>query len=218
MPNTKTDTKLSNFIVLQDSLPLEGVAKEFVASFSAHSKKISVYPNKRLAKQKVPANVRINIRREDLIDILSKDPEDTFGSDIVELTLLDADAQADSPCQEENFDSPLDRIARMVETLCQGENCADPLEPSDPFATPLDTDDTPDDTPASPLQQQIGGEHYKNCPIQPVEYCQHNGLNYCESNVVKYVTRHRDKGGVEDLKKAKHYIDLLIAMEYGVDC
>lgn len=64
------------------------------------------------------------------------------------------------------------------------------------------------------LAQQVGGSHYKDLAIQPVEYCQRNGLGFCESSVVKYVTRWRSKGnGVEDLKKAKHFIDLLIEME-----
>ena len=63
------------------------------------------------------------------------------------------------------------------------------------------------------LATQVGGNHYKKHAIQPIEYCQKNALNYCESNVVKYITRWRDKGGLEDLNKAKHYIDLLIELE-----
>jgi hypothetical protein len=51
-------------------------------------------------------------------------------------------------------------------------------------------------------------------PIQPVEYITKNRLPYLDGNVIKYVTRHRSKGGLEDLKKAKHYIDLIIQMEY----
>lgn len=61
---------------------------------------------------------------------------------------------------------------------------------------------------------QVGGTHYKTFPIQPVEYCQINKLNYCESNVIKYISRHKAKNGIEDLEKAKHYIDLLIELEY----
>jgi hypothetical protein len=60
---------------------------------------------------------------------------------------------------------------------------------------------------------QVGGNHYKNLKIQPIEYIQANDLSYCEANVVKYVTRWRSKNGVEDLRKAKHYIDLLIESE-----
>lgn len=63
------------------------------------------------------------------------------------------------------------------------------------------------------LDRQEGGGHYKNLPIQPVEYCHKNGLGFCESSVIKYVSRWKDKNGIEDLKKARHFIDLLIEME-----
>lgn len=58
--------------------------------------------------------------------------------------------------------------------------------------------------------KQIGGSHYKGMKIQPIEYIQANDLSYCEANVVKYVSRWKSKNGVEDLLKAKHYIELLI--------
>jgi len=57
---------------------------------------------------------------------------------------------------------------------------------------------------------QEGGSHYKDCAIQPVEYIFANNLGFAEGNVVKYVTRWKSKGGVGDLKKARHYLDLLI--------
>ena len=63
------------------------------------------------------------------------------------------------------------------------------------------------------LETQIGGDHYKNRAIQPVEYIHANGLGYCEGAIVKYITRWRDKGGREDLEKIKHYVDLLIQLE-----
>ena len=62
----------------------------------------------------------------------------------------------------------------------------------------------------SAKDKQVGGDHYKNLKIQPVEYIMANNLNYCEGNVIKYVTRYKQKGGIIDLEKAKHYIDLLI--------
>jgi len=62
--------------------------------------------------------------------------------------------------------------------------------------------------------KQIGGEHYKKLPIQPAEYCQRNEMNFCESSVVKYVTRHREKNGVEDICKAIHFLELLLEIEY----
>lgn len=60
------------------------------------------------------------------------------------------------------------------------------------------------------LDTQIGGDHYKSMRIQPLEFIMANKLAYCEANVVKYISRWRNKNGVEDLRKAKHYIDLLI--------
>ena len=63
------------------------------------------------------------------------------------------------------------------------------------------------------LTRQEGGRHYKDMPIQPVEYIHANDIGYFEGNVIKYVSRWRTKAGVEDLRKARHYIDLLIEME-----
>ena len=55
--------------------------------------------------------------------------------------------------------------------------------------------------------------HYANSEIEPIDYIIKNKLTYCEGNVVKYITRWRKKGGVEDLKKAKQYIDIIIEKE-----
>jgi hypothetical protein len=63
------------------------------------------------------------------------------------------------------------------------------------------------------IKQQVGGDHYSKLAIQPVEYINKNNLTYLQGNVIKYVTRYKDKNGVEDLQKAKHYIDLLIELE-----
>lgn len=62
----------------------------------------------------------------------------------------------------------------------------------------------------SPLDTQVGGDHYKSKGIQPVEYCMANGIGFMEGSVIKYVTRWKDKGGVDDLKKARHFLDMLI--------
>jgi hypothetical protein len=64
---------------------------------------------------------------------------------------------------------------------------------------------------------QVGGAHYKEMAIQPVEYILKNGIGYCEGNVIKYVSRWRHKGGIEDLKKARHYLDLLIESHASSD-
>lgn len=57
---------------------------------------------------------------------------------------------------------------------------------------------------------QVGGNHYKGKAIQPWDYIASNNLGYLEGNIVKYVSRWKDKGGVEDLKKAMHYLTKLI--------
>lgn len=67
--------------------------------------------------------------------------------------------------------------------------------------------------PSSALAVQEGGNRYKDLPIQPVEYIHANGIGYFEGNVIKYVSRWRNKNGIADLKKASHYIALLIELE-----
>jgi len=65
------------------------------------------------------------------------------------------------------------------------------------------------------LETQVGGSHYKDCGIQPVEYIHANKLDYFEGNVVKYITRHRTKGqGKKDIEKAIHYAQLILELEY----
>lgn len=65
----------------------------------------------------------------------------------------------------------------------------------------------------SALDTQVGGNHYKKLKIQPMEYSMANGLDACQHTIIKYVTRFRDKGGIADLEKAKHTIDMLIEFE-----
>jgi hypothetical protein len=69
----------------------------------------------------------------------------------------------------------------------------------------------------SSLYTQIGGSHYKDFKIQPVEFCFINNIPYLEATAIKYLCRWRNKGGLQDLEKAKHFIDLLIDLEdlYG---
>jgi hypothetical protein len=64
------------------------------------------------------------------------------------------------------------------------------------------------------LDQQVGGQHYKSMPIQPVEFIHKNGIGFLEGNVIKYVCRHAAKNGKADLLKARHYIDLLLELNY----
>jgi len=61
---------------------------------------------------------------------------------------------------------------------------------------------------------QVGGDHYQTMKIQPVEFIHANGLGFIEGSIIKYVCRHRQKNGRQDLAKARHFIDLLIDLEY----
>jgi hypothetical protein len=67
----------------------------------------------------------------------------------------------------------------------------------------------------SALDKQEGGDHYKTMKIQPVEFCQRNGLNFCESSAIKYICRHKRKNGAEDIRKAIHFLELLLEVEYS---
>ena len=66
------------------------------------------------------------------------------------------------------------------------------------------------------LDKQIGGSHYRDCGIQPVEYIYANQLDFLEGNVIKYITRHRTKGdGEKDIRKVIHYAEMILEMVYG---
>ena len=65
------------------------------------------------------------------------------------------------------------------------------------------------------LAVQVGGSHYKDYAIQPIEYIHANKLGFAEGNVVKYITRHRQKHGADDVRKVIHYCQLLLELEYG---
>ena len=60
---------------------------------------------------------------------------------------------------------------------------------------------------------QVGGSHYKNKSIQPWDYIVQNEIPYLEGNIIKYISRWRDKGGLDDLRKAQHYLSKLIETE-----
>ena len=64
-------------------------------------------------------------------------------------------------------------------------------------------------------KKQIGGKHYIKYKIQPSQFVTENKLLYPEGSVIKYILRHQDKGGKEDLDKAKHFIDMIIERDYG---
>jgi hypothetical protein len=67
------------------------------------------------------------------------------------------------------------------------------------------------------LDKQVGGSHYKGLAIQPAEYMHKNDIGYLPGNVIKYISRYKQKNGIEDLKKAYHYIEIIAKLEYNVD-
>lgn len=62
-------------------------------------------------------------------------------------------------------------------------------------------------------ETQVGGEHYKTKAIQPWDYISSNNMGYLAGCIVKYVSRYEDKNGLEDLEKAKHFLEKLIEVE-----
>jgi len=71
-----------------------------------------------------------------------------------------------------------------------------------------------DGKPLSALDSQVGGHHYKDMKIQPIEFCYLNKIPVIESSIIRYVCRHKNKNGFQDLEKARHFIDILIELEY----
>ena len=67
----------------------------------------------------------------------------------------------------------------------------------------------------SAYKKQIGGSHYKDMAIQHSQFINNNKLLFAEGNAIKYICRHAQKGGKEDLKKAIHYIEMIIERDYG---
>jgi len=68
----------------------------------------------------------------------------------------------------------------------------------------------------SAKDKQVAGEHYRTLKIQPVDYIEENGLRFSEGCAIKYITRHRFKNGAEDIRKAIHFLQLILERDYGV--
>lgn len=64
-----------------------------------------------------------------------------------------------------------------------------------------------------PIQMQVGGTHYADMRIQPFDFIHQNGIGFAEGCAIKYLCRWRNKNGLQDLEKAKHFIELLISAE-----
>ena len=68
---------------------------------------------------------------------------------------------------------------------------------------------------SDPYDTQVGGNHYQTMKIQPAEFINKNEMKFAEGNAIKYICRHVNKGGLQDLQKAKHYIDMIIERDYA---
>jgi hypothetical protein len=84
----------------------------------------------------------------------------------------------------------------------------------EPCITCIRSNSYPAYVPETALNKQEGGQHYKSKAIQPIVYIHANNLGFCEGNVVKYITRHKEKNGAEDIRKVIHYCELLLELEY----
>jgi hypothetical protein len=90
--------------------------------------------------------------------------------------------------------------------LCAGQPVGDYV-----LVTPTEAERVRAD---NPLDVQVDGSHYKNLKIQPVEYNHANNIPFIEGCIIKYATRHREKGGAKDVRKIIHFAELLLALEY----
>ena len=66
----------------------------------------------------------------------------------------------------------------------------------------------------SSLLKQVGGDHYKKMIIQPAEFINKNKLLFAEGNAIKYICRHSEKGGIQDIDKAIHYLEMVKERDY----
>jgi hypothetical protein len=70
------------------------------------------------------------------------------------------------------------------------------------------------DENSSPLDRQVGGSHYKDMKVQPIEFIMANDLSFCVGNIIKYACRFDKKGhAIQDLEKVIHYAQILIEQE-----
>jgi len=69
--------------------------------------------------------------------------------------------------------------------------------------------------PSNSQRKQIGGSHYQDYVIEPIDFIYQNQIPAIEANIIKYVLRHQDKNKLEDLQKALHYLEYLMENEYG---
>jgi hypothetical protein len=67
---------------------------------------------------------------------------------------------------------------------------------------------------SNPLETQVGGNHYKDLKIQPIEFIHANNIDFISANIIKYAARHKSKNKDEDMKKIIHYALLGLQLIY----
>jgi hypothetical protein len=107
-----------------------------------------------------------------------------------------------------------DMMKFQIDDFCSRRLPGDDAEPAPPTTSREEIEWLDKEFHFSPMQSQVGGDHYSKMKIQPLEYSMANNLNACEHSVVKYVSRHRSKNGKQDLEKAIDMLQKLIAFEY----
>lgn len=122
-----------------------------------------------------------------------------------------------TPRKEATEKLAVDRVDTFKGDFHSGSACVTGTDARPLRSNDLWSPDTLQPGNSGPLAQQVGGSHYKALAIQPVEYCQRNHLGFCESSVIKYVTRHKEKHGAEDIKKAIHFLQMLLQIEYPTE-
>lgn len=109
-----------------------------------------------------------------------------------------------------NEDAELERYREMVSPKHYGPTVSEAIG----RVTFVPTDYVPFLGRSNALARQVDGGHYKKLAIQPIEYAVRNKLGPCETHALKYITRHRDKNGAADVRKAIHVLELLLELEY----
>lgn len=127
----------------------------------------------------------------------------TFGGKEYELT--NKDAEYKEPCNNCAFGND-DTLCDQAGNYCVGVG-------GGYFVLHDKTKESKRDMSA--LNKQEGGDHYKNLKIQPVEYITANNMSFLEGNVIKYISRHSMKNGIEDIKKVIHYCELILQLQYS---
>lgn len=125
-----------------------------------------------------------------------KDKITAFGSQMIRTAIGDIE-----PMRDDVGDRRFFPITDVIEGGSQSPTTVRP------YSMPLRPD---------PMKRQVGASHYRKLAIQPTEFCQRNGLDFCIGSILKYLTRYRAKNGIEDLRKARHFVEIREAFPWHI--